>query len=69
MEELRRAARQRLDLHVASRATDADLARFRAVAGVVEVSGSPGVIHVVVEGLSGVIFAVGATAFLRRDLR
>ena len=50
MEELRRAARQRLDLHVVGPVDDTDLARFRAAPDVVEVSARAGVVHLVVEG-------------------
>jgi ABC-2 type transport system ATP-binding protein len=61
VDELRRTARQRLDLHVAGAIDDVDLARFREVAEVVEVSAEPTVIHLVVEGsVDGVIKAAGA---------
>jgi len=50
VDELRRGARQRLDFHVAGEVSEADLARFRGAPEVVEVSSSPGVVHVVVEG-------------------
>jgi ABC-2 type transport system ATP-binding protein len=63
VEELRRGARQRLDLHVAG---DPDPDRFRAVAGVVEVSATPGVVHVVVEGsVDGVIKAAATVEVVR----
>ena len=47
VDELRRGARQRLDLHIAG---EPDLDRFRTAPGAVEVTASPGVVHVVVEG-------------------
>jgi ABC-2 type transport system ATP-binding protein len=53
VEELRQAARQRIELHVAG---DPDAERFRGVPGVVGASSSPGVVHLVVEGsVDGVI--------------
>jgi ABC-2 type transport system ATP-binding protein len=65
VEELRRGARQRLDFHVAA-AGEADLARLRAAAGVVEVSASPGVVHVVVEGsVDGAVKAAAAMEVVR----
>jgi ABC-2 type transport system ATP-binding protein len=63
VEELRHAARQRLELHVAG---DADAERFRGVPGVVEASASPGVVHVVVEGsVDGVIKAAAGLEVVR----
>jgi len=50
VEELRRGARQRLDFHVAGEVDEAALQRFRAAPGVADVTLSPGVVHVVVEG-------------------
>jgi ABC-2 type transport system ATP-binding protein len=50
VEELRRTARQRLDLHVAGDVTDADLAAFRKVPEVAEVFAEAGVVHLVVVG-------------------
>ena len=50
VEELRQTARQRIELHVAGPVGEADLARFRAVAEVVEVAAEAGVVHLVVEG-------------------
>ena len=50
VEELRQTARQRLDLHVAGAVGDGDLARFRDVPEVAEVSVQAGVVHLVVVG-------------------
>ncbi len=61
VEELRTSARQRLDLFVAGEPGDGDLARFRAVPEVVEVSAGPGVVHLVVQGsVDGVVKAAAA---------
>ena len=66
VEELRRGARQRLDFHVAGEVDDAALGRFRAAAGVVEVSSSPGLVHVVVEGSAdGAVKAAGSIEVVR----
>jgi ABC-2 type transport system ATP-binding protein len=65
VEELRSGARQRIDFHVAA-VGEADLARLRAAAGVVEVSESPGVVHVVVEGsVDGAVKAAAAMEVVR----
>lgn len=62
VDELRRGARQRLDFHVAGEVDEAALGRFRAAAGVVEVSASAGVVHVVVEGSAdGAVKAAAAS--------
>ncbi len=58
VEELRQSARQRLDLYVDG---DADPDHFRGVAGVVEVSTSPGVVHLVVEGSVDRVIKAAAT--------
>ena len=66
VEELRKGARQRLDFHVAAAVGEADLARFRAASGVVEVSASPGVVHVVVEGsVDGAVKAAASLEVVR----
>lgn len=66
VEELRQAARQRLELHVAGAVGDADLARFRAVPEVVEVSVDAGVVHLVVEGSVDGVVKVAAGLEVRR---
>lgn len=66
VEELRQAARQRIDLHVAGPVGEADLARFRAVPEVVEVSAEAGVVHLVVEGtVDGVVKVAAGLEVLR----
>ncbi len=56
VDELRRGARQRLELHVAAPVGDDDLARFRSVPEVVEVSARGPVVDVIVEGpVAGVV--------------
>jgi ABC-2 type transport system ATP-binding protein len=63
VEELRRGARQRLDLHVGGE-PDAD--RFRSVPGVVEATTAPGVVRLVVEGsVDGVIKAAAGVEVVR----
>jgi ABC-2 type transport system ATP-binding protein len=63
VEELRQAARQRIDLHVGG---EPDAERFRGVPGVVEASASPGVVHLVVEGsVDGVIKAAAGVEVVR----
>jgi ABC-2 type transport system ATP-binding protein len=66
VEELRQAARQRLELHIAGAVGDADLARFRAVPEVVEVSADAGVVHLVVEGSVDGVVKVAAGLEVRR---
>lgn len=66
VEELRQAARQRIELHVAGPVGEADLARFRAVPEVVEVSAEAGVVHLVVEGtVDGVVKVAAGLEVLR----
>jgi ABC-2 type transport system ATP-binding protein len=66
VEELRRGARQRLDFHVAGDVSESDLGRFRAAPGVAEVSASPGVVHVVVEGsVDGALKAAASMEVVR----
>jgi ABC-2 type transport system ATP-binding protein len=66
VEELRQAARQRIDLHVAGAVTEADVARFRAVPEVAEVSAAAGVVHLVVEGsMDGAVKAAAHLEVLR----
>jgi ABC-2 type transport system ATP-binding protein len=66
VEELRQAARQRIELHVAGPVREADLERFRAVKEVVEVSAVAGVVHMVVEGsVDGVVKAAAGLEVLR----
>ncbi len=66
VEELRRGARQRLDFHVAGPVTEANQGRFQAAPGVVEVSASAGVVHVVVEGSAdGALKAAAALEVVR----
>jgi ABC-2 type transport system ATP-binding protein len=63
VDELRQAARQRIELHVAGKA---DAERFRGVPGVIEASASPGVVHLVVEGsVDGVIKVAAGVEVLR----
>ncbi len=63
VEELRQAARQRIELHVAG---ESDAERFRGVPGVIEASAAPGVVHLVVEGsVDGVIKAAAGLEVLR----
>jgi ABC-2 type transport system ATP-binding protein len=63
VEELRQAARQSIDLHVAG---EPDASRFRGVPGVVEASASPGVVHLVVEGsVDGVIKVAAGMELVR----
>jgi ABC-2 type transport system ATP-binding protein len=63
VEELRQAARQRIDLHVVG---EPDAERFRGVPGVVEASASPGVVHLLVEGsVDGVIKAAAGMEVVR----
>jgi ABC-2 type transport system ATP-binding protein len=63
VDELRQAARQRIELHVAG---EADAERFRGVPGVVEASASPGLVRLVVEGsVDGVIKAAAGLEVLR----
>ncbi len=66
VEELRQTARQRLDLHVAGPVTDADLARFRAVPEVAEVTAGAGVVHVVVVGSVDGVVKAAATLNVQR---
>jgi ABC-2 type transport system ATP-binding protein len=66
VEELRQAARQRIELHVAGPVGEADLARFRAVPEVVEVTAEAGVVHVVVEGsVDGVVKVAAGLEVMR----
>ena len=66
VDELRRTARQRLELHVASQVGEADLAPFRELPEVGEVTARAGVVHVVVEGsVDKVIKAAAALEVLR----
>jgi ABC-2 type transport system ATP-binding protein len=66
VKELRQAARQRVELHVAGPVGDADLARFRAVPEVAEVSADAGVVHLVVEGsVDGVVKVAAGLEVLR----
>ena len=66
VEELRLAARQRIELHVAGPVGEADLARFRTVPGVAEVSAQAGVVQVVVEGpVDGVVKVAAGLEVLR----
>ncbi len=56
VEELRRGARRRMELHVSAPVDDDDLARFRAVPEVAEVSARGPLVDVVVEGpVAGVL--------------
>ena len=66
VEELRQAARQRIELHIAGPVGEADLARFRAVPEVAEVSAEAGAVHVVVEGsVDGVVKVASGLEVLR----
>ena len=66
VEELRQAARQRIELHVAGPVGEADLARFRAVPEVAEVSAEAGAVHLVVEGsVDGVVKVAAGLEVLR----
>lgn len=66
VEELRQTARQRVELHVAGPVGEADVARFRAVPEVAEVSVEAGVVHLVVEGtVDGVIKVAAGLEVLR----
>jgi ABC-2 type transport system ATP-binding protein len=66
VEELRQAARHRLELHIGGAVGEADLARFRAVPEVVEVSADAGVVHLVVEGsVDGVVKVAAGLEVLR----
>ncbi len=66
VEELRQNARQRIELHVAGPVGEADVARFRAVPEVTEVSVEAGVVHLVVEGsVDGVIKVASGLEILR----
>ncbi|HVL06059.1 MAG TPA: ABC transporter ATP-binding protein [Acidimicrobiales bacterium] len=60
VEELRRTARQRIDLHVAGEVGEADVGRFRAVPEVAEASAEAGVVHLVVEGSVDRVLKVAA---------
>ncbi|MDP1805366.1 MAG: ABC transporter ATP-binding protein [Acidimicrobiales bacterium] len=66
VEELRQTARQRIELHVAGPVDEADVARFRAVPEVAEVSVEAGVVHLVVEGtVDGVVKVAAGLEVLR----
>ena len=66
VDELRQAARQRVELHVAGPVDEADVARFRAVDEVSEVSVEAGVVHLVVEGtMDGVVKVAAGLEVLR----
>ena len=58
VDELRRGARQRLDLHIAG---EPDVDCFRTAPGAVEVTASPGVVHVVVEGSVDAVIKAAAS--------